>query len=75
MHRFSEMCFKSVVRLDDGACLGRIGDVEIERGSIKAIVIPGKMRFFGLLGRDPEKIIPWELVKSIGKDVILVRFS
>ena len=75
MNRFSEICFKEVVRLDDGAVMGRIGDAEIENGRIRAVILSGKLRLFGLLGREPEKTIPWELVKKIGKDVIFVKFS
>ncbi len=75
MNRFSDICFKEVVRLDDGAMMGRIGDAEIENGRIRAVVLSGRLRLFGLLGREPEKTIPWELVKKIGKDVIFVKFS
>ena len=75
MNRFSEICFKEVVRLDDGAVMGRIGDAEIENGRIRAVILSGRLRLFGLLGREPEKTIPWELVKKIGKDVIFVKFS
>ncbi len=75
MNRFSDICFKEVVRLDDGAMMGRIGDAEIENGRIRAVVLSGRLRLFGLLGREPAKTIPWELVKKIGKDVIFVKFS
>ena len=75
MNRFSDICFKEVVRLDDGAMMGRIGDAEIENGRIRAVVLSGRLRLFGLLGREPEKTIPWEIVKKIGKDVIFVKFS
>ena len=75
MQRFTELCRKWAIKVDDGSCIGRIGDIEIENGRIKALVIPGRMRFFGLLGREPERVIPWEFVKITGKDVILIRFS
>ncbi len=75
MYRYSELCRKRVVKLEDGEQIGRIGDIETENGRITAIVIPGKYRLFGLLGRAPETVIPWELVKPVGKDVIILKFS
>lgn len=77
MERLYDLTRKQVVRLDDGACLGRVDDLEIDikSGRIEALVIPGKFRLFGLLGRDPETVVPWTFVRQIGNDVILVRIS
>ena len=39
----------------------------------KAIVIRGRYRLFGLLGREEDTVIPWEDIQVIGEDTILVR--
>jgi YlmC/YmxH family sporulation protein len=74
MYRSSELKQKEVVNLSDGRRLGFVCDVEIDLdgGRIDAIVIPGGGRLFGLIGRDSEFIIPWERIKKIGEDIILV---
>ena len=38
-----------------------------------AIVIRGRYRLFGLLGREEDTVIPWEDIQVIGEDTILVR--
>ena len=73
--RIYDLGSREVINLQDGARLGYVGDVEvdIETGTVRAIVIPGKLRLFGLLGREEDKIIPWSAIEKIGKDILLVR--
>ena len=47
-------------------------EIDLDNGKVDAIVLPGGGRLFGLIGRDNEFIIPWERVKKIGEDIILV---
>ena len=77
MQRIFDLAQKEVINIDDGARLGRISDVEIDElsGKIKSIIIMGKQRAFGLLGREAELVIPWELINRIGNDAILVRIG
>ncbi len=42
-------------------------------GCIEAIIIPGPGRICGFLGSDSEYIIPFECIKKIGEDIILVE--
>ena len=74
---FSNLCQKSVVSIQDGSDFGEICDivVDTENGRVTAIVMPGKLRFFGLLGREEDTVIPIELIKITGRDVILVDFA
>jgi len=74
MYRTSDLRQKEVINVSDGRRLGFVYDVEIdlENGRIDAIVIPGGGRLFGLIGKDSEFIIPWERIKKIGEDIILV---
>ncbi len=75
MVRISELEDRDVVNITDGRRLGNVVDVEIdlESGRIVAVVIPGPQRLLGLLGRDNDLVIPWERIKKIGADVILVE--
>jgi YlmC/YmxH family sporulation protein len=74
MFRASELRQKEVINISDGRRVGFVSDVEInfDEGVIEALVIPGGGKMFGLLGRDDEFIIPWNRIKKIGEDIILV---
>lgn len=74
LNRTVDLKQKEVVNISDGRRLGFVSDVEIDldNGRIDALVIPGGGRFFGLMGKDNEFIIPWEKIKKIGEDIILV---
>ena len=64
---------KEVINTVDGRCFGVIIDVEIDtEGRITAIVLPGPSRLFGLVRGEKDYVIPWERIRKIGKDVILV---
>ena len=73
--RLSDLRFRDVVTVADGRRLGFISDWEIDAatGRVLAIVVPGSPRALGILGREPDYVIPWEKVKKIGEDVILVE--
>ena len=75
--RTSDLRFKDVVCSADGTRLGYVGDVELDTdsASLSAIIIKGRFRFFGLLGREDDIVIPWEKIDVIGEDTILVSFS
>lgn len=75
--RINELRDKQVVSVKDGAVLGYVSDVEldIQNGNLVSIVIPGRNRGLGLLGREEDTIIPWENIEVIGNDTILVKFE
>ena len=72
---FRELCSKEVVQLKDGACLGRVDDVELDADTARIGSLPllGRPRLFGLLGRDETLVIPWTDIETLGVDAILVR--
>jgi len=74
MCRSSEFKQKEVINITDGRRLGFVHDVEVdlEEGRIISIIIPGPGRFFGIIGKDNEIVIPWDNIKKIGEDIILV---
>lgn len=72
--RFSDMRYKEVINICDGCRLGYVGDLELQlpEGRITALIVPGPCRFFGLFGRGEEYCVPWECIKQIGDDIILI---
>ena len=73
--RATELTDKEAICIKDGTRLGRVSDIELnsEDGSLISMIIYGKPRLFGLLGRDEDFVIPWSEVEIIGVDTILVR--
>lgn len=73
--RICELREKEVVNVCDGERLGNICDVDFEErtGRYCSLIIPGPCKVFGIIGRDSEYIIPYECVKRIGADVVLVE--
>lgn len=73
--RVGELRCKEVINVLDGSRYGYVGDAEVdlESGQIRALIVPGRLRLFGLLGREPERIFPWSAVRRFGEDIILVE--
>lgn len=73
--RIAELQYKEVIDIADGTRYGFVGDVELdpERGVIQSIVVSGRPRCFGLLGREADVVFPWSSVKRFGEDIILVE--
>lgn len=74
---FSELRHKEIINICDGACFGRICDLEIDvcTGMICSIIVPGPSRLFGLLRGSEELVIPFCKIHKIGDDVILVDIN
>ena len=73
MYRAGELRQKEVVNINDASRMGYVSDVEVSlhRGEIEAIVVPGRMKLFQF-GKHDDCVIPWENIKIIGDDIILV---
>lgn len=73
--RITQLQYKELVDISDGTRYGFIGDLEIDtqRGSVERIIVNGRSRVFGLLGREADVSFPWSAVKRIGADLILVE--
>ena len=65
---------KEVINLIDGRRLGYVQDVEADfsTGEITAIVVPGTSKMFSM-GNKGDITIPWNKIKKIGDDIILVE--
>lgn len=72
--RITDLHCKEVICISDGRRLGFVSDLEVKipEGEVLAIVVPGPCRFFGVLGRNDDFVIPWHAIKKIGPDIILV---
>ena len=71
--RIAELRYKEVISVEDGSRFGYVGDMEVDMdtGQVRALVVPGRRRFFGLLGREEDKYIPWSAARRFGGDIIL----
>ena len=72
--KFTQLQCKEVICIADGRRLGFVTDVQVElpEGNVCAIVVPGPCRFMGLGGRREDYLIPWNCIKKIGPDIVLV---
>ena len=72
--KFTQLQCKEVICISDGRRLGFIGDVlvEVPEGKLRAIVVPGKGHVLGVLGHRDDYVIPWDCIRRIGPDIVLV---
>ena len=75
IERIAELRDRQVVNISDGNVLGFVGDIELDTdsGKLSALVIFGKPKALGFLGREDDLIIPWEDIDVFGNETILVR--
>ena len=68
---------REVINICDGCRLGFVNDVQINlsNGCVCALLVPGKAKWFGMFGRSGDWVIPWNCIRNIGDDIILVEVS
>lgn len=73
--RVSELRYKEIINVSDGSRYGWVGDVEVdlESGQVRALVVPGRLRLFGLLGREEDGSFPGRRCAASARDTILVE--
>lgn len=66
---------KEVINITDGRRLGFVQDVnaDLETGTITSIIVPGSTRLISFFSSSNDIIIPWQNIKCIGDDIILVE--
>lgn len=71
--RITELSCKEVINVCDGTRYGFVNDVEVDCscGKILSLIVHCRGRLFS---RDDDIIIPWEAIKRIGEDLILVDY-
>ena len=73
--RFCELREREVINICDCKRLGCVTDVLINTcsGCVEAIILPGPGKICGFLGYDSEYVIPYECIRKIWPDIILVE--
>ncbi len=73
--RVTDLRDKEIISVSDGCRFGYVGDVEVdlETGRVNALIVPGRLRLFGLLGREEDWVFPWGSIRRFGEDIILVE--
>lgn len=66
---------KEVINITDATRLGYVQDVtaDLQTGVITSIIVPGNSKMFNLFRSNEEIVIPWDKIKSIGEELILVE--
>ncbi|MBZ2173685.1 YlmC/YmxH family sporulation protein [Schnuerera sp. xch1] len=74
MINLSEIKEKEVINVKDGSKIGFIYDFEIdlEKGKVLAIIIPGPGKVLGIFGKNKDLVIEWKNIIRIGYDAVLV---
>lgn len=77
--RLSDLEGKEVINIIDGAKLGIIGEadmvIDILTGEIQSIILPRKNNVFSLWVDRQHMIIPWQAIKRIGNEVVIVELD
>ena len=71
--KMSEFIYREVINISDGDKIGFISDIDFDRstGNIEAVFVPDKNRKIFSSKNNAIKI-PWDNIKKIGDDIILV---
>ena len=66
---------KEVINIKDGKRLGCVQDVcaDLQTGIITSIIVPGSNKIMSFFNQNNDIIIPWQNIKCIGDDLILVE--
>lgn len=66
---------KEVINIRDGKRMGYVQDVcaDLETGSITSIIVPGSNKILSMFATNNDIVIPWQNIKCIGEDIILVE--
>lgn len=75
--RITDMHDKEVINICDGTRLGYVDDVEVDTctAQIVALVVYGRGKCFGLLGREKDLVISWKNIEVVGDETVLVNFT
>lgn len=73
--RINDLKDKYVINVRNGSKIGFVADAQIDTAGavVSALVIKGKLRLLGLLGREEDIIVKWSDIEVIGEDTILVN--
>jgi YlmC/YmxH family sporulation protein len=77
--RLGELVGKEIVNLCNGARLGVIGESDLiidgQSGLVQSIILPRRVNLLNLWVDRQQLIIPWEAVRKIGSEVVVVELD
>ena len=75
--RITELSCKEVINVCDGTRYGYVNDVEVDCscGKIVSLIIHPQGKLFCSFSKNDDVVIPWEAIKRIGDDIILVDYA
>ncbi len=73
--RLEDLKCKEIINIKSGCKLGYADDIEFDTCTSKVckLIVFGRPKLFGLLGRCDDHVIPWCNIEVIGEDTILVN--
>ena len=71
--RLNDLKKKYVSNVRNGSRLGVVSDAQIDTAGamMSALILKGRLRFWGLLGREEDIVVKWSDIEVIGEDTIL----
>lgn len=77
--RLSKLAGKEIINLQDGGRLGVVAETDLvvhpETGELESIIIPNHGTFFSRFREEKYMVIPWQAIKKIGSEVIIVDMA
>ncbi len=74
--RLNELVGKEMINIFDGMRMGTVGEsdmlIDDETGKIISIILPNKGNALNFWADRQKLVIPWEAVKKIGREVIVL---
>ncbi len=73
--RIAELRMREVINVCTGFRLGFVSDVvfDVVTGQLLSLVVPGPCKYLGMFGKSDDYVIPWDAIRKIGDDIILVE--
>ena len=77
--KLSDLLNKEIINIDDGARLGTIGDSDLivdgDSGYLDCILLPNPNGFLRIFGERSTLTIPWEAIRKVSDQVIIVELD
>ncbi len=69
-----DLCTKDIIDIKTGTNYGRADDLEFSPSEalLQKMILHGRPKLFGLLGKEKDVFIDWSKIVTIGEDAVLV---
>ncbi len=77
MMREKDLKLKEVINIADAERVGFVRDVEIsaDTGAVEALIIPRRPVLLSMLFPKRCRVIPWECIVKIGREIVLIDYT